>query len=128
MADAQQEIKIGLEKLGLNGQELEEAAQLLYELRSKLADDSADVGSSVAMIANDLQAIQAIENITDQIVEQQGLLMKAMQGEDIHDSLAEIKAKVQSLAIGKEVEAQTLYNITKRLKVMKRKSGEEKME
>ena len=57
--------------------------------------------------------------ITDRAVNRQGILEKAMMGEDIHDSMANIKAKIESLIIGSDVEARTVEKMRESTKTMR---------
>jgi hypothetical protein len=124
MPDPKLEIQRGLADLGLTGEELEEAGEQILLMRQELSDSLAklrpeDTWSGVA-IANSPEAIQILEAITDLIIERKGILEMAMRGEDIHDSVAIIKAKLESLIIGGTVQARTLNHITKALKMFKR--------
>ena len=116
----------GLEELGLSGEELEETLQIFIELRQELAESILEMeekGLPAALaIANTPQAIQIVDMLTDYIVENQGILERAMQGEDIHDTLAVIKAKIESLIVGDDIEAQTLSHITQRMLKFKKSS------
>ncbi len=119
-----QRITEGLKELGLTGEDLQESVQVIIQLQAELATSIAELRkknlpSSLA-IANQPQAVQLIDMITDHIVEEQGLLLRAMQGEDIYDSLAIIKAKIESLIAGETSQARTISHITQRMKQMKR--------
>ncbi|NUM34344.1 MAG: hypothetical protein HUU50_07360 [Candidatus Brocadiae bacterium] len=114
----------GLKELGLTGEELKESVQIIIQLQKELADSilelkKKNLPSSLA-IANQPQAVQLIDMITDNIVEEQGLLHRAMNGEDIYDSLAIIKAKIESLIAGETSQARTISHITQRMKQVKR--------
>lgn len=115
-----QRITEGLKELGLTGEDLQESVQVIIQLQAELATSIAELRkknlpSSLA-IANQPQAVQLIDMITDHIVEEQGLLLRAMQGEDIYDSLAIIKAKIESLIAGETSQARTISHITQRIK------------
>ena len=116
----------GLKELGLSGEELEEMLQILIELRQELAGEIREMEAkglpAVLAIVNTPQAIQIVDMLTDYIVEKKGILERAMQGEDIHDTLAVIKAKVESLIVGDVIEAQTLNHITQKMQQFKRGS------
>ena len=117
------DVKTELQLLGLQGEDLEQSERRILELRQELVDSrpaNAEESWSGVAIANNPKAILVVETITDMIIEKQGILERAMKGEDIHDSLANIKAKVESLVIGGKVKAHTLDHITQVLKVIKR--------
>lgn len=110
-----QRITEGLKELGLTGEDLQESVQVIIQLQAELATSIAELRkknlpSSLA-IANQPQAVQLIDMITDHIVEEQGLLLRAMQGEDIYDSLAIIKAKIESLIAGETSQARTISQV-----------------
>lgn len=119
-----EEIQAGLKELGLKGENSEECCQVIMQLREELALSIADLKKknlplSLA-IANHASAVQFIDMITDNIVEDEGLLLKAMQGEDIYDALAVIKAKLESLIVGEASVARTLSHITQKMKQVQR--------
>ena len=124
MVNPEQEMKTILIDLGLQDAEADHAMALILELRQDLADTCAKLKpeeswSGVA-IANNPKAIQVVESMTDLIIERKGILEMAMRGEDIHDAVALIKAKIESLIIGGQVKAHTLTHITQRMKSMKK--------
>lgn len=129
MSSTDETIKESLEKLGLADQELEEAAEIILLLREELADSMAMFSEKSApralAIANNIQAIQVIDALVDNIVQKLGVLELAMQGEDIHDILAVLKAKIEALVTEEEVEASTIEHKTQRLFKLRRKDFRE---
>ena len=127
MASPEQELKQGLQELGLTGNKLEQTTQQVLHVRETLLPLLEDLTKrklprSLA-IAQDLKAGQLLDDVTDLVVNEQGLLFRAMKGEDIHDALAVIKAKLESLLVDQTVEARTTQHLsqtTKRISAMKR--------
>ncbi len=109
-----------LRELGVQGHELEEMKQWILSIRKELSKEIISLDQKKLprqlAIVNSLQAVQTIDMITDQISEQQGLLQAAMQGQEIHDQVAIIKAKVESLVVEGHIEARTINTITQQLK------------
>ncbi|WP_372369253.1 hypothetical protein [Candidatus Uabimicrobium sp. HlEnr_7] len=117
------EIEKSLREMGLLDEDLVDAVECVAFLREKLEPvvrefESKGLPGSIA-IANDQDAIAAVDEITERVVNRQGLLEKAMMGEDIHDSLASIKAKVESLIVGSEVAARTIEQMQEATKKMR---------
>ncbi|BBM82325.1 hypothetical protein [Candidatus Uabimicrobium amorphum] len=118
-----QEIEKDLRGMGLLDEDLVDAVICVAFLREKLEPvvrelEGKSLPASIA-IANDQDAIAAVDEITERVVNRQGLLEKAMMGEDIHDTLASIKAKIESLIVGSEVAARTIEQMQEATKKMR---------
>ena len=118
-----QEIEKDLRGMGLLDEDLVDAVICVEFLREKLAPvvqelEGKNLPASIA-IANDQDAIAAVDEITERVVNRQGILEKAMMGEDIHDLLAGIKAKIESLIVGAEVAARTIEQMQEATKKMR---------
>jgi hypothetical protein len=127
MPSPEQDIKNNLQTLGLSGDDLHKATLQIIRLKELLALSFVELAQknlprSLA-IAKNLQAVQVIDEVTDLVVASQGLLAKAMKGEDIHDSLAVIKASVESLIVGETIQPRTVHHLkttTERIAKFKR--------
>lgn len=115
-----QKIIDSLSEFNLNQEDYEDIYQSILSIQAELKERASNSELPLrVLLAQSADATQMIEMITDCIIEKEGLLDKAMKGEDIYDSLACIKAKIESLVVGEDVEARTLSNITKRMHVMR---------
>lgn len=123
----EQEVKNGLQTLGLSGENLEKATAQILWLKELLAPyfmelTQKNLPRSLA-ISKNLKAVQIVDEVTDLVVASQGLLAKAMKGEDIHDALAVIKATVESLIASETVQPRTVHHLkttTERIAKLKR--------
>lgn len=115
MPSAQQKVKKALLEMGLPDENLEQAVENILSIRERMApvmDDFKTKGLLRSLaLSQDLKAIRVIDEITDVIVQQRGVLELAMHGKDIHDELATIKAKIISLITGEREEPNTLNKL-----------------
>ncbi|HON44447.1 MAG TPA: hypothetical protein PLR86_03785, partial [Planctomycetota bacterium] len=113
-----QGIQAVLREMNVQDDDLIDITQSILAMREELASAVQEMETknlpAALVLSQNPDAVQMIEMITDHIVEQQGLLEKAMMGEDIYDSLATIKAKIESLVVGADVEVRTLSHITQK--------------
>ena len=117
-----------LSEFNLNQEDYEDIYQSILSIQAELQERVSETNNSIplrVLLAQSADATQMIEMMTDYIIEKEGLLDKAMKGEDIYDSLACIKAKIESLVVGEDIEARTLSNITKRMRIMHPKDVED---
>ncbi|HQB00158.1 MAG: hypothetical protein KBC30_03510 [Planctomycetes bacterium] len=122
-----QGIQAVLREMNVQDDDLIDITQSILAMREELASAVQEMETknlpAALVLSQNPDAVQMIEMITDHIVEQQGLLEKAMMGEDIYDSLATIKAKIESLVVGADVEVRTLSHITQKMRMCKRSDG-----
>lgn len=114
------DIEETLNELGLEGESLEETVQIIIEMREELSEsctkcEEKNLPRSLA-IASNSQVIRMIDIITDDIIEKQNILAQAKSGKDIHDLLAVIKAKIETLVVEEKIQPETVNAITKRLR------------
>lgn len=127
MPSPEQVVKTLLAEMGMPEENLEQAARKIIEVRARLAESMAKFQKQGLMrslaLSQDMKAIQVVEELTDCIVQNQGVLEQALKGKDIYDELAIIKAKIYSMITEQQEEPLTLEKLkstTQRLAKMKR--------
>lgn len=111
----EEEIKNALTQLELPVNEMDHSVQQIVQVRKRLTPIMEQFAqkklSRSLAISQDFHAVNLMDRLTDMIIESRGVLAMAMQGQDIHDLLATIKAKLMSLISGEEQEPLTVQKL-----------------
>lgn len=129
MPSPEEEIKTVLRGLYLSPDDITQLTQRILLLREELAGTIVELTEkklprSLAIVRS-LKASQMVDEITDMAIQAQGILERAMRGEDTHDAVAILKAQIESLIAGEYVEPRTMQHLrstTSKMAQMKRKN------